>query len=92
MYQTVLQSKTELHWILLVFYIRYNVYNYLENTKFISFTFINLSRIFLGFTTALCSESDGGGVNLKCIDAHAVMEWENDTKFHVFVTKHKANT
>jgi hypothetical protein len=33
------------------------------------------------------------GVNLKCIDAHhhAVLEWENDTKFHVFVTKHKVN-
>jgi hypothetical protein len=47
---------------------------------------------FLGFTKALlCSESDLG-VNLKCIDAYAVLEWENDTKFHVFVTKHKANT
>ena len=35
---------------------------------------------------ALCSESDrGGGVNLECIDAYAVLEWENDTK-------HKANT
>ena len=32
------------------------------------------------------------GVNLKCIDAYAVLEWENDTKFHVFATKHKANT
>ena len=28
------------------------------------------------------------GVNLKCIDAFAVM----DMKFHVFVTKHKTNT
>jgi hypothetical protein len=32
------------------------------------------------------------GVNLKCIDAYAVLEWENDAKFHVFVTKYKANT
>jgi hypothetical protein len=32
------------------------------------------------------------GVNLKCIDAYAVLEWENDTKFHVLATKHKANT
>jgi hypothetical protein len=32
------------------------------------------------------------GVNLKCIDAYAVLECENDTKFHVFATKHKANT
>jgi hypothetical protein len=41
----------------------------------------------------MCSESDGG-VNLKCIDAYAVLEWENDTKFHVLsiATKHKANT
>ena len=47
----------------------------------------------MGFTRALCSESDGGGgVNLKCIDVYAVLEWENDTKFHVFATKHKANT
>jgi hypothetical protein len=41
---------------------------------------------------ALCSESDGRGGNLKCIDAYAVLEWENDTKFHVFTIKHKANT
>jgi hypothetical protein len=34
----------------------------------------------------------GGGGNLKCIDAYAVLGGENDTKFHVFVTKHKANT
>jgi hypothetical protein len=33
-----------------------------------------------------------GGVNLKCIDAYGVLEWANDTKFHVFATKHKANT
>jgi hypothetical protein len=33
-----------------------------------------------------------GGVNLKCIDAYAVLEWANDTKLHVFATKHKANT
>jgi hypothetical protein len=32
------------------------------------------------------------GVNLKCIDAYAVLEWANDTKLHVFATKHKANT
>jgi hypothetical protein len=32
------------------------------------------------------------GVNLKCIDTYAVLEWENDPKFHVFATKHKANT
>jgi hypothetical protein len=32
------------------------------------------------------------GVNLKCIDAYAVLEWANDTKSHVFATKHKANT
>jgi tRNA G18 (ribose-2'-O)-methylase SpoU len=32
------------------------------------------------------------GVNLKCVDAYTVLEWENDTKFHVFATKHKANT
>jgi hypothetical protein len=31
-------------------------------------------------------------LNLKCIDAYAVVEWENDTKFHVFATEHKANT
>jgi hypothetical protein len=31
-------------------------------------------------------------VNLKCIDAYAVLEWANDTKLHVFSTKHKANT
>jgi hypothetical protein len=34
----------------------------------------------------------GQVVNLKCIDAYAVLECENDTKFHVFATKHKANT
>jgi hypothetical protein len=43
--------------------------------------------LFLGFTMAFCR-----GVNLKCIDAYAVLEWANDTKFHVFATKHKANT
>ena len=32
------------------------------------------------------------GVNLKCIDAYAVLEWANDMKLHVFATKHKANT
>jgi hypothetical protein len=32
------------------------------------------------------------GVNPKCIDAYAVLEWANDTKLHVFATKHKANT
>jgi hypothetical protein len=32
------------------------------------------------------------GVNLKCTDAYAILEWENDTKFHVFATKHKVNT
>jgi hypothetical protein len=32
------------------------------------------------------------GVNLKCIDAYVVLEWENDMKFCVFATKHKANT
>jgi hypothetical protein len=32
------------------------------------------------------------GVNLECIDAYAVLEWANDTKLHVFATKHKANT
>ena len=32
------------------------------------------------------------GVNLKCIDAYAVLECENDTKCHVFATKHKVNT
>ena len=32
------------------------------------------------------------GVNLKCIDAYAVLEWANDMKLHVFTTKHKANT
>jgi hypothetical protein len=26
------------------------------------------------------------GVNLKCIDAYAVLEWANDTKLHVFAT------
>jgi hypothetical protein len=31
------------------------------------------------------------GVNLKCIDAYAVLEWENDTQFYVFATKHKVN-
>jgi hypothetical protein len=32
------------------------------------------------------------GVNLVCIDAYAVLKWANDTKLHVFSTKHKANT
>ena len=32
------------------------------------------------------------GVNLGCIDVYAVLEWANDMKLHVFVTKHKANT
>jgi hypothetical protein len=33
------------------------------------------------------------GVNyFKCVDAYAVLEWENDTEFQVFPTKHKANT
>jgi hypothetical protein len=26
------------------------------------------------------------------IDAYAVQEWENDKKFHVFATKHKAKS
>jgi hypothetical protein len=52
------------------------------------------NHLFLGFTTALCSESESvwQGINLKCIDAYAVLEWENDMKFHVFATEHKANT
>ena len=36
-----------------------------------------VSGQFLGFTTAFCSESDGGGgggVNLKYIDVYAVLE------------------
>jgi hypothetical protein len=32
-----------------------------------------VQEVFLGFTTALYSESDGG-VSLKCIDAYAVLE------------------
>ena len=32
-----------------------------------------LSLLFLGFTAAFCSQSDGG-VNLECIDAYAVLE------------------
>jgi hypothetical protein len=32
------------------------------------------------------------GLNQKCIDASAVLEWANDTKLHIFATKHKANT
>jgi hypothetical protein len=32
------------------------------------------------------------GVNLKCVDAYAVLEWANYTKLHVFATKDKANT
>jgi hypothetical protein len=32
------------------------------------------------------------GVNLKCFDAYAVLEWANYMKLHVFATKHKANT
>ena len=32
------------------------------------------------------------GVNLGCIDVYAVLEWANDMKLHVFVTKHKVNT
>jgi hypothetical protein len=32
------------------------------------------------------------GVNLKCIDAYAVLEWENKMKFHVFAAKHKVYT
>ena len=32
------------------------------------------------------------GVNLECIDAYAVLKWANNTKLHVFATKHKANT
>jgi hypothetical protein len=51
-----------------------------------------IAFVFFCFTTALCSESDGGGVNLKRIDAYAVLGWENDTKFHVFAIKHKVNT
>jgi hypothetical protein len=43
--------------------------------------------LFLGFTMVFCRE-----VNLKCIDAYAVLEWANDTKLHIFATKHKANT
>jgi hypothetical protein len=43
--------------------------------------------LFLGFTMVFCR-----GVNLKCIDAYAVLEWANDTKLHIFATKHKANT
>jgi hypothetical protein len=34
----------------------------------------------------------GGQPQMYCIDAYAVLEWENDTKFHVFATKYKANT
>ena len=41
---------------------------------------------------ALCSEPDRGSTSLKCIDAYAVLEEENYTKFHVLATKHKANT
>jgi hypothetical protein len=42
---------------------------------------------------AFCSESDGGGgVNLKCVDAFAVLGGANDRKLHVLATKHKANT
>ncbi len=30
------------------------------------------------------------GVNQKCIDAYAVLESSNNTKLHIFATKHKA--
>ncbi len=33
----------------------------------------NGEKVFLGFTMVLCSESDWG-VNLKCVDAYAVLE------------------
>ncbi len=32
------------------------------------------------------------GVNVNCIDVYAVLERANDTKLHVFATKHQANT
>ena len=32
------------------------------------------------------------GVNLDCIYAYVVLEWANDMKLQVFMTKHKANT
>ena len=32
------------------------------------------------------------GVNPKCIDDYAVLEWKNLTKLHIFAAKHKVNT
>jgi hypothetical protein len=40
-----------------------------------------------GIMQRICRE-----VNLKGIDAYAVLEWEKDTKFYAFATKHKDNT
>jgi hypothetical protein len=52
--------------------------------------------LFLDFTATLCSESDGGGggggVNLKCMDAYAVLEKMIPNSMYIFATKHKANT
>ena len=31
------------------------------------------------------------GINLRCNDVNAVLEWATDMKFHVSATKHKAN-
>jgi hypothetical protein len=47
--------------------------------------------LILGFHCGIL-QSIWRGVNLECIDAYAVLEWANDTKLHVFATKHKANT
>jgi hypothetical protein len=45
-----------------------------------------LKLLFLGFTKALCNESDGGSTSNLYINAYAVLE--NDTKFHVFATSY----
>jgi hypothetical protein len=49
------------------------------------------NQIIIGFHCGIL-QSIWRGVNLECIHAYAVLEWANDTKLHVFATKHKANT
>jgi hypothetical protein len=52
--------------------------------------FVKVPNI-LGFHCGIL-QSIWRGVNLECIDEYAVVESANDTKLHVFATKHKANT
>ena len=43
----------------------------------------------MGFTENFCVDLSGG--QQKCINDYAAQEWANDSKLHIFVTKHNSD-